>query len=102
MEQSNPFFFYTKHLQGFKLPKGELKMNYEQLQNTGFRKPLFNETVVNRALTTVLELTNSLLDSIDSYDPKMLGLQGSEIIRLTLALKVNEITDELTLERLTA
>lgn len=79
----------------------ELKMNGQQIYQLGFRKPLFNETVVNRALTTLLEITNNLLDSIDSYDPKMLGLQGSELIRLTVALKVDEITDELTLERLT-
>ena len=76
-------------------------MNGQQIYQLGFRKPLFNETVVNRALTTLLEITNNLLDSIDSYDPKMLGLQGSELIRLTVALKVDEITDELTLERLT-
>ena len=68
----------------------ELFMNGQQIYQLGFRKPLFNET------------SNSLLDSIDSYDPKMLGLQGSELIRLTLALKVDEITNELTLERLTA
>lgn len=77
-------------------------MNGQQIYQLGFRKPLFNETVVNRALMTILEISNSLLDSIDSYDPKMLGLQGSELIRLTLALKVDEITNELTLERLTA
>jgi len=80
----------------------ELFMNGQQIYQLGFRKPLFNETVVNRALMTILEISNSLLDSIDSYDPKMLGLQGSELIRLTLALKVDEITNELTLERLTA
>lgn len=77
-------------------------MNTQQIYQLGFRKPLFNETVVNRALSTIIELTDNLLYAMDSFDPKILGLKGSELIRLTVALKVNEITDELTLERLTA
>ena len=77
-------------------------MNNEQITDLNFRNPLMNQTVINRALTTLLESVDMLLDIIECSDPTLLGLKGGEFIRLAVALKVDEITDELTLERLTA
>jgi hypothetical protein len=77
-------------------------MSNEQSNQLNYRNPLFNATVVIRALKTLLESNDMLLDIIENSDHTLLGLKGADFIRLAVALKVDEITDELTLERLTA
>lgn len=83
------------------MSKDELFMNNTQPNNFPFRNPLFNETVVVRALKTIRETVDNVLIVSGSTDIKMFGHKGSEFIRLLVDLKINEITDELTIDRIT-
>jgi hypothetical protein len=75
-------------------------MNQTQENPLGFRNPLFRETVVNRALTTIREINDELLGLIDSQNSQIVESNLTTAMKNLIDLKINEITDELTLERL--
>ncbi len=76
-------------------------MSNEQDNKIKFRNPLFNPYVVSRSLMTIRETLDSLLTIIETSDRSLLGTKGADFIRLNVDLKINEITDELTIDRLT-
>ncbi len=75
-------------------------MNNDQHNTAELRNPLFNPYIVERALLTMREITDQLLDVIGSCPTDLFGTQGKASFTLLVDLKINEITDELTLERL--
>ena len=72
-------------------------MNNSKIRSVEFRNPLFNPYVVERSLITLREITDQLLTLIPVKD---MGLKGKEAFSQLVDIKINEITDELTLDRL--
>lgn len=100
LEQSNLFFFHTKHLQDCNTSMDELFMNDTKKNPLGFRNPLFRETVVIRALATIREINDELLGLIDAQNSQIVESNLTTAMKNLIDLKINEITDELTLDRL--
>lgn len=82
------------------MSKDEYFMNYQEIKETGFRKPLFREQVVIRSLMSLRDINDQLLGLVEVKNRCNEESDLSKVMRNLIDLKINEITDELTLERI--